>query len=122
MGYETKIIIVQKHDRGISNTLKFGEKIAEFNLCKMDYSGPYMRKLEDFRKTDCFYYMDDGDTRITKDKYGDILKEINLAALIKILKKEDQSYFRIPAIIGTLESIVEYMKNYKNIVALHFGY
>ncbi len=122
MGYETKIVIVEKTS-SIDGTdgLTFAEKIAEFNLCKMSYKGPYMKLLPMMRVTNCYYYMDDGNTRIIEDKYGAAIREINLDPLIKILKKEDHTYRRIPAIIGMLESIALNMKNY-NLIALPFGY
>lgn len=121
MGYDTKIVIVEKTS-GIDGTdgRNFAEKIAEFNLCKMNYKGPYMKILPMMRVTNCYYYMDDGDTRILEDNYGDAIREINLVPLIRILKKEDHTYRRIPAIIGMLESIAMHMKNY-NLIALHFG-
>ena len=103
------------------STLTFAEKIAEFNLCKMSYKGPYMKPLPMMRVTNCYYYMDDGNTRIIEDNYGAAIREINLDPLIKILKKENHTYCRIPAIIGMLESIAMHMKNY-NLIALHFGY
>ena len=122
MGYDTKIVIVEKTS-GIDGTdgRNFAEKIAEFNLCKMNYKGPYMKILPMMRATNCYYFMDDGNTKVIEDKYGDFIREINLAPLIKILKKEDHSYRHIPAIIGMLESIALHMKNY-NLIALHFGH
>jgi hypothetical protein len=122
MGYETKIVIVDKSNHMFSFENKFwGEKIAEFNLCKM--AGEYMKKLDKFRISDCYYYADDGDTRIEKDKYNEPLKEITLSALIKILEKEDQSYWRIPIIIKMLKGFIEQEESsYRCLRALHFGY
>lgn len=122
MSYNTKIIIVRKTS-SINGTeeLYFAEKIAEFSLCRMNYEGPYMKILPMMRATNCYYFMDDGNTKVIEDKYGDFIREINLAPLIKILKKEDHSYRHIPAIIGMLESIALHMKDH-NLIALHFGH
>ena len=60
MGYETKIIIVKKTS-GINEIegLYFAEKIAEFNLYKTNYKGPYMKSVPMMRVTNCYYYMDE---------------------------------------------------------------
>ena len=60
-------------------------------------------------------------SKVIEDKYGDFIREINLATLIKILKKEDHSYRHIPAIIGMLESVALHMEDH-NLIALHFGH
>jgi hypothetical protein len=121
MGYETRIIIVEKCSYRLGNDTKvWAEKIAEFNLCKMDYKGPYMIALSSFRKTDCYFYSGYGETEITEDLYGDELREIPIKPLIQLLKNEDQDYRRIKPIIKLLEGISETFG--PDAVALHYGY
>ena len=123
MGYETKLIVVDKYTLKRSYLEKeWSEKIAEINMCKLDYRGPYRMALANFRETDCYYYADDGNTIIFKDKYGEPLKEITLPALIKILKKENQNYWRIPAAIQMLEGLQYNSHKLRNLRVLHFGY
>ena len=84
MGYESKIYVVEKsHLSPDEDGKRFAEVVAMFNACKF----PGLSEL--FKsKTDYYIYSDDGNTRITKDRYGDELTETPLSDVINFLEEE----------------------------------
>ena len=119
MGYESRIYIVNKTNL-VFDGMVYAEKIAEFNLCKMNYKGSFHSSLDKMRETGCYIFSDDGNTKITEDCYGDKLKEIGLRPFIKIMEKEDKGYRRIQPLINLLKSFDN--ESWKNIYILHYGY
>lgn len=121
MGYESRLYIVRKCKIQISpeSGLRYAQKIAVFNLCKVPAVSEKMRA---YKSTDSFIYADDGNTEIVKDDCGDTLKEIPLADAIKILEdaatKDD--YWRYKPCIALLKAVQEYGQG--DIVVLHYGY
>lgn len=125
MGYESTLYVVKKSTmRSLPSEgearLLWAEEIAKIKLCKMDYNGPFSLAIDKMRTTDCYIYSDDGDTRIIEDRYGEPLKEMNIAPMIRILKKEDQDYRRIPPAIALLEAFDE--EAWGKLTVLHYGY
>ena len=130
MGYESKIIIVLKTDM-LKNkfNLTFGIKMAEFNMGKFDYynPGPFHNVLDKFRDTTCFYYADDGNTEIIKDRYNEFLKEMNIEPFYKIMQKEliygNHKNQKLKSLLYYLESLLTWdIPNVKNLRVLHYGY
>ena len=122
MGYESRLYIVRKCKIQISpeSGLRWSEKIAVFNLCKVPTVSEKMRK---YKSTDAFVYADDGNTEIVKDDYGDTLKEIPLADAIEIMEYAERTedyYWRYRPCIALLKSMHEYGQG--DIVVLHYGY
>lgn len=119
MGYESRLYVVKKTTLPGENNLRFAQKIAVFDLCKVPAVSDKMRA---YKNTDAFIYADDGNTEITEDRYGDVLKEVPLADAIKILEyaaaKDD--YWRYRPCIALLKSMQEYGQG--DIVVLHYGY
>lgn len=123
MGYESKIYIVEKcscfeNDDGMT----YAQVIAMFNMCNM---GSLINVFE--KKTDCFFYADDGNTKVLEDKYGDTLKEAEIEDFIYVLEEaidSGETYRRIFPLLSTLKTIYEQQKDgkWKNIVLLHYGY
>ena len=123
MGYESKLIVVQTSDLRCNSDpegFKWAERIAEFNLCKMAYSGAFSKALQKMRDTKYFYYADDGNTPVIEDKYEERLKEINIKPLIKILEKENKEYRRIQPAINLLKSFDN--DSWSNTTVLIYGY
>ena len=120
MGYESKIYIVRKGNFLGDNGKCFAEKIAEFNLCKVYGISNILRRKP---KTDCYIYMDDGDTEILEDCYGDELTECKPDELVKYIEKdieENGTYWRYNLILATLRELVTL--NDSQICCLHYGY
>lgn len=120
MGYESRLYIVKKgKSTGYNTNLRFAQKIAMFDLCKVPAVSDKMRA---YKRTDSFIYADDGNTEIVKDDYGEALKEVPLADAIKILEdaaaKDD--YWRYKPCIALLKSMQEYGQG--DIVVLHYGH
>ena len=119
MGYESIIYVVKKSSFSPDESGKrFASVIAMFNACKF-YGLPEVFKM----KTDCYIYADDGNTSITKDRYGDELTEAPLADVIKFLENELQcgeTYRRIKPLLALLKGFD--MEQLENLVCLHYGY
>jgi bisphosphoglycerate-independent phosphoglycerate mutase (AlkP superfamily) len=122
MGYESKLFIVEKHEKLESDPKKYASVIAMFDMCKIG-------NLTDVFKqnTDCYFFADDGNTRVLKDKYGDVLKEASVEDVIQVLENavtSGETYRRIAPLLSTLKTIFEQQKNnaWKDIAILHYGY
>lgn len=119
MGYESKIYVVEKSRLSPDDDGKrWGDVIAMFDVCKF----PGLPEL--FKsKTDCYIYSDDGNTRITEDRYGDELTEAPISDVIKFLENEVQrgeNYRRIKPLLSLLKGFD--MEQCDNLVCLHYGY
>lgn len=87
MGYESRIYVVEKSSLSPDeNGKRFAEVIAVFNGSKFGGLSEIFKK-----KTDCYIYADNGNTRIFKDKYGDELTEAPLYDVIAFLKKRSKT-------------------------------
>lgn len=116
MGYESKLYIVERseHDNFI-----LGEVIATYDLCKMMFDG--WREL--FKTPiDFTIYADDGNTHITEDWYGDVLKyapfEDVKEYIGNLMKKND--YRRLAPFYGLLNGFDE--SKWRQLVVVHFGH
>lgn len=122
MGYESKIYICEKGNIKDNDGMTYAQVIAMFNMCKM---GNLINVFN--RKTDCYFYADDGNTKVLEDKYGDALTEAEIEDFIYILEDavdSGENYRRIFPLLSTLQTIYEQQKDgkWKNIVLLHYGY
>ena len=118
MGYESKLYIVNKSDI-YDDGMKYGQVIATFDLCKV---GSVARKIAKYPNTDAYIYADDGNTRITKDLYGEPFKEIPIADMIEILERESEAdpYRRYRPCIQLLKGFDA--SEWKDLVVLHYGH
>ena len=80
MGYESKIYICEKSGIKDNDGMTYVQVIAMFDMCKM---GNLINVFD--RKTDCYFYADDGDTKVLEDKYGDALTEAEIEDFIYVL-------------------------------------
>ena len=122
MGYESKIYIAEKTTLTGDNGMTYVSVIAMFDMCKIGDLTNVFRK-----KTDCYFYADDGNTKILEDKYGDALTEATLEDVICVLEEavdSGENYRRIFPLLSTLKTIYEQQKNgvWKEIVVMHYGY
>lgn len=120
MGYESKIFIVKKTSIKDDETGKF---YAE-NLASVDLSKCYLfsDKFRHFPKTDCYFYSEDGDKRITEDWYGAELTEGSISDALIVLEAamETDNNWRLKILKGTLEAFIEF--DAPDLAVLHFGY
>ena len=122
MGYESKIYIGEKSSLKDNDGMIYVQVIAMFDMCKM---GDLINVFD--RKTDCYFYADDGNTKVVEDKYGDALTEAEIEDFIYVLEEavdSGENYRRIFPLLSTLQTIYEQQKDgrWKNIVLLHYGY
>lgn len=122
MGYESKIYIGEKSSMKDNDGMTYVQVIAMFDMCKM---GNLINVFD--RKTDCYFYADDGNTKVLEDEYGDALTEAEIEDFIYVLEEaidSGENYRRIFPLLSTLQTIYEQQKEgrWKNIVLLHYGY
>ena len=118
MGYESRLYVVDKKSLMGTETKRWAEVVAVFNMCKFGaFNGVFQKE------TDCFVYADDGNTKITEDKYGDVLTEASIKEVIKYLEgyKENQEHYRrVEPLLGLLKSFNP--SEWEELVVLHYGY
>ena len=122
MGYESKLYIVEKAGIRDDNGMTYAQVIAMFDMCKM---GDLGNVFED--KTNCYFYADDGNTKVLEDMYGDYLREAEIKDVIYVLKEAvdaGESYRRIFPLLATLQTIYEQKLDgmWQEVVVLHYGY
>lgn len=122
MGYESKIYIAEKTSVAGDNGMTYVSVIAMFDMCKIgDLTNVFQRK------TNCYFYADDGNTKVLEDRYGDALKEATIEDVIYVLEedvKNGEDYRRIFPLLSALKTIYEQYKNgvWREIVVMHYGY
>lgn len=124
MGYESKLVVVQKwsFDKGYSNS--FGETIAEIKLAGMPGSffpinKTFENELEEGKKI----FMNDGEvSEVDTDCYGERLRYTTPEKLLKVLHKceGEEHYRRTEMAINLLKSFTT--KDWDNIFVFHYGY
>lgn len=122
MGYESKFYIAEKTTVKGDNGMTYVSIIAMFDMCKI---GSLRNVFES--KTDCYFYADDGNTKVLEDRYGDALTEATVEDVIYALEEEidsGENYRRIFPLLSALQTIYEQQKNgvWEELVVLHYGY
>ena len=119
MGYESRLYVVDKHEKFSCEDRCWGEIIVMINLCTVYGVSSKMRK---YPETDCYIYASDGNTHIVEDLYDEVMSEIPIDDAIKIIeeasKKDD--YRRYAPCLALLKSFDK--SQWKNLVVLHYGY
>ena len=137
MGYESKIIVVDRHEHEAKNGLPgwvYGDELARFNLCKMGYDrfdGVLFRELftvpvdfdlyvnnEELDKTDPPEYW-------REDMYGERCKyTTDINRVISWLGQSEQhDHYRCAALfIDFLRALKEHESEYRQICLVHYGY
>lgn len=118
MGYETKLIIGKStpflDERGSS----YFQVFATLDLCKV---GNFTH-LDKDKSSRCYFYMEDGDTQVTEDRYGKALYPIPIKDVleeIKVAKRDFDGYRHYDWAIALLESMVN---DKEKLEVLIYGY
>lgn len=123
MGYETKLIIGNLTDmKGMENKECFWVKtIAEIDLCKSVFFDTYIDK--ELNTTKVYIYGSDGDTEISKDRYGSHLLAIGPKYVLKMMQDahKESKYRRYAAAIPLLKSLITSFKK-ENLTCILYGY
>lgn len=123
MGYESRLYIVEKFDTMIYDDGKrFARVISMFDMCKFPALSNVMRYKPE---TDCYFYADDGNTRVLEDCYGKPLTEATIESVIDVLEKEIENgecYWRIYPLLSALHTMIDCNFINNDIVVLHYGY
>lgn len=118
MGYESRVYVVNKTSMMDGDNKRYGQIVAMFDICKFNgFDGIF--KTE----TDCYIYADDGDTQITKDKYGDPLKEATIDEVINYLEKfaaKQKPYRRVTPLLELLKGFDP--SEWEDLIVIHYGY
>jgi hypothetical protein len=132
MGYESRLFIVDRKSINQKNKppYVFGEKIAEFDLCKMGYDRIDGKTFTDNFKIDLDFdvYSDDycpdcgNEINISIDRYGEKCKGAKVETVIGWLEKYEQQdhYRRIPPVLAFLKALQP--DEWQELIVVHFGY
>ena len=116
MGYESKLYVVDKHNwKGCDG--RWGEVIASFDLCCVPINFAH------YPATDCYIFSDDGNTKITEDKYGSPLEEVPVKDMIDMIEteiKNDKDYRRYQPCLNLLKGFD--LNRWENLVVLNYGH
>jgi len=125
MGYETKLIIGKKSEtRYGSEPSNYFSVYAEVNLCKCGKCNLLDREYGFSNgKPLVYWYADDGNTRMTKDRYDSMPIPIPIEDVIKALKKDikEGSYRRFHWALSLLLTMRETNEG-EELSVLFFGY
>ena len=122
MGYESKIYIAERGSSKDDDGRTYARVIAMFNMCKI---GSIVNVFKS--KTDCYFYADDGDTKVLEDQNGEALTEATIEDVVCALEeavKNGEEYRRIFPLLSTLKTIHEQQMSgeWGEIVIIHYGY
>ena len=124
MGYESKIYVVEKSNRLVREERRFAKVIAVFDLCVFC---PFADKFTILPATDCYFYADDGDTKVIKDRYDKHLTESTVDYAINVLEEliaNGETYRRAFPVLAALKAIKKQQKKgeWNEIAVLHYGH
>lgn len=113
MGYEQKFIIGEK-------TKAFFEPICVYDYCTDDLLAEFINIFGD----DINYeiYFPNSDEKLSEDKYGQPIKQIDLDALIAYLENNKLDYRRYTPFLNLLKGFKAEEANYNKLVVLRFSY
>lgn len=118
MGYESKLVVVQKWNFEGDNT--FGNTIVELNLSGMPNTFFPIEKTFENECEKAVYLGNYGE--VTEDCYGKKLRYTSVEKLLKVLEEceDEEHYRRIELAINTLKTFLS--KDWDNIAVVHYGY
>lgn len=122
MGYESKLYVVEKASKFPNEEMRYSQIIAMFDLCKFY---PISSVRDNYPATDCYFYADDGNTRVLEDRYGDPLREMPIEDVIDILENtllSGDDYRRIYPALATLKALESKKHQWRELAVLHYGY
>ena len=122
MGYESKLYVVEKATKFPNEEKRYCQVIAMFDLCKFY---PLSTIISNYPATECYFYADDGDTKVLEDRYGDPFREMPIEDVIDILENElsnGDGYRRIYPALAALKALEHQEHQWGELVVLHYGY
>lgn len=122
MGYESKLYIVDKASMFPNEEMRYCQVIAVFDLCKFY---PLSCVISTYPQTDCYFYADDGNTKVLEDRYGDALRELPIEDVIDIIRNEiysGRTYRRLYPVLAALEVLENKQDQWNELAVLHYGY
>ena len=122
MGYESKLIVVEKWDGDYST---FGDTIAELNLLGMpDSFFPIEQTFECEVEKPVFVGHGTNGIEISEDCYGKKLRYTTVGKLLKVLYKceSEEHYRRTEMAINLLKTFQNANNYWDNVVVVHYGY
>jgi hypothetical protein len=126
MGYEVKLYVAIKHTFCSDNWL---EIIGSVDLSKPGPSaiGALHSGHKDTKTPPTYFFADDGNTKITEDRYGERISIMPLYAVVEALKKDledSNGYRRFKIALGFLEAFQDNSKDWEGheLVVVGFGH
>ncbi len=118
MGYESRIIVVDRHDQG---HFVFAEKLAEIKMSKMGYGNGWREMFS--KPVDYKLFIDSCNEDTDKDCYGEHLKSTNIQTVVDWLETEIQNgnkYRRLQVLLSLLKGFDE--SQWTELQVVHYGY
>lgn len=137
MGYESKIIVVERTEHQLPNgePWVFGSEIARFDLSKMGYesvSGKMFREIFETPIDFNLYnvrYIDENEPNLDPEEfrtdcYGEHCKYASLDEVLSWLSKSETSkeYRRAKLFFAFLQNLKNSEASFSEIAIVHFGY
>lgn len=122
MGYESKLYVVEKASKFPNEEMRYCQVIVMLDLCKFY---PISSVRHHYPTTECYFYADDGDTKVLEDRYGDPLREMPIEDVIRILEdalNNGDNYRRIYPALAGLKALEQQKHQWRELVVLHYGY
>ena len=119
MGYESKLYVVKKGSFVDDDGKQWCDVVAMIDLSKCY---PLADRFRGMPKTDCYFYGGNGNKKITKDMYGEPLKEASISQAVEFAEETIAAgveYHRLDIALALLKAAQEANKDY---VVLHSGY
>lgn len=120
MGYESRVLVVDRNEYDINGThYVHAEKIADIKMSKM-YDG--FTDLFD-KKVDYELYIDNANEATQTDKYGDVMTYTDCRTVIDYLENliaNGETYRRLTVLLGLLKGFNE--SQWNDIQVVHYGY
>lgn len=129
MGYDSRIIVVDKRERGLQKQYHFADEIMQFNLCCMGNEMVDGKLFYDIftREIDFPLYCvahDDrlySDEELRQDRYGEVCKWATLDEVIAWLTVAEVDYRRARTLLEVLKGIKRNESEYEQLCVVHFG-
>jgi hypothetical protein len=125
MGYCSKIYVIHKMDIPAGNGFKWAHAIAEFDICKFP---PFQRLFDKDNCPATQYAPCVGDTDITRDAYGEPLRERSLEDVIECLEdaitadSDVAEYALVKPLLAMLQEFQKIQDGWYRLAVLHYGH
>lgn len=109
MGYETRLIVGKTSSIGTGNKTRWFQKMVVIDLCVLGHPSNLLQ-LDWKNKNErplVYWYLDDGNTKVTEDSYEDMPKPLPIKAVCDAVTKDiaNSDYRRLKWALGLLEAM-----------------